>query len=307
MAEDIAGGEGCFLRCVLGTQAADCAGFIVDSCLFAVSSGCEIPSLGNLGGEVVGSQSAVFLAAGCANSLCRAGGCAAGVRARVRFCLAAGIFFPVISLVGLPVAKRAAMVVGVIFAVCIAAFRAEGLFVAIGRTAGVDMGRAGFQLQLFIRIVFPVRTVYIGRELPGIVGVTCGGKYAFTGPNTDIRAAGERPKRDGRELAAIIKTIRQIQVFSTRRFRACGHIGIYPCVPGNDRGTRNADRAGTGQVVAFHVDTAAVTALICGDSIVGDRTAVQIQCTFCTHIDTAAVTGGFVLGDGAAIHVHRAV
>ena len=85
----------------------------------------------------------------------------------------------------------------------------------------MDVGRTGFQLQLLVRIVFHVITGYIGREIPGIVGVTCGGKYAFTGPNTDIRAAGERPKRDGWELAAIIKPIRQIQVFGARRLRAC--------------------------------------------------------------------------------------
>ena len=64
MAENIAGGKGRFALHVLGTQAADCTGFIVDSRLFAVSCGCEILLLGNLSGEVVGSQIAVFLAAG---------------------------------------------------------------------------------------------------------------------------------------------------------------------------------------------------------------------------------------------------
>ena len=125
MAEDIAGGKGRFIGSSFGTQTADAAGLVVDSCLFAVSSGCEILIPGNLSGEVVGSQIAVFLAAGCANSLCRASGRAASVRAFFRMCMAAGIFFPVIIVVGLPFAKRAAVVVGINAAVWLFAFRAD--------------------------------------------------------------------------------------------------------------------------------------------------------------------------------------
>ena len=47
--------------------------------------------------------------------------------------------------------------------------------------------------------------------------------------------------------------------------------------------------------------------LICVDFVSGDGAAVQIQCAFCAHIDAAAVTGGCVLRDRAAVHVHRAV
>ena len=47
--------------------------------------------------------------------------------------------------------------------------------------------------------------------------------------------------------------------------------------------------------------------LICSDRVLGDGAAVQIQCAFCAHIDTAAVTGSCVFRDRAAVHVHRAV
>ena len=49
-----------------------------------------------------------------------------------------------------------------------------------------------------------------------------------------------------------------------------------------------------------------MVALICANRVLGDSTAVQIQCTFCAHIDAAAVTGGCVFRDRAAVHVHRA-
>ena len=50
-----------------------------------------------------------------------------------------------------------------------------------------------------------------------------------------------------------------------------------------------------------------MVALICLDLISSDRAAVQIQCTLATHIDTAAVTGGCVLGDRAAVHVKSGI
>ena len=78
------------------------------------------------------------------------------------------------------------------------------------------MGRAGFQLQLFIRIVFHMITVYIGREIPGIVGFARVGEYVDTGPNPDIRAAGEGSKLDDRQIAAVRESIRQIYVFGGR-------------------------------------------------------------------------------------------
>ena len=90
------------------------------------------------------------------------------------------------------------------------------LGMAGGRTAGVDMSRAGFQLQLLIPIVCHMVTGYIGGEIAGIVGFACGGEYAFTGPDADICAAGEGAERDDWQVTAIIKPIRQIQVFGGR-------------------------------------------------------------------------------------------
>ena len=147
----------------------------------------------------------------------------------------------------------------------------------------------------------------IGEEVFRIVCFTCSGKcYVFSGRNADICAAGEGPKLDGRQIAAVCESMRQMQVIGARRFCACGRIGIDPCIPGNDRGTGDADLTDTGPVVAFHVYTAAIAGFVYIDRVFGDRAAVQIQCAFCTHIDTAAVTGGCVIGDRAAIHVHRA-
>ena len=90
------------------------------------------------------------------------------------------------------------------------------LGMAVGRTAGVDMSRAGFQLQLLIPIVCHMVTGYIGGEISGIVGFACGGEYAFTGPDADICAAGEGAERDDRQVTAIREAIRQIQVFGGR-------------------------------------------------------------------------------------------
>ena len=187
--------------------------------------------------------------------------------------------------------------------VCLLADLTHCLGMAVGRTAGVDMSRAGFQLQLLIPIVCHMVTGYIGGEISGIVGFACGGEYAFTGPDADICAAGEGAERDDRQVTAIREAIRQIQVFGGRgRIRR-----IRPGVPGNDGGAGDADLADTAPLIAFHVDTAAVVALICLDLISSDRAAVQIQCAFCTHIDTAAVTGGCVLGNRAAVHVKNGI
>ena len=108
------------------------------------------------------------------------------------------------------------MLGGVNITVFVTAGRADGFLCAGGRTAGVDMSRAGFQLQLLIPIVCHMVTGYIGGEISGIVGFACGGEYAFTGPDADICAAGEGAERDDRQVTAIREAIRQIQVFGGR-------------------------------------------------------------------------------------------
>ena len=126
--------------------AADGAGLIVDSLFRAGGSGFEIPILGNLSGEVVIAQRAVF---GFADV-------------------------------------------------------ADGLVLAVRRAAGVDMGRAGDEVQLLVILILHMVSGVIGEEVVRIVRFACGGKCcSFFGRNADIRAAGESSKFDDRQIAAV--------------------------------------------------------------------------------------------------------
>lgn len=84
--------------------------------------------------------------------------------------------------VSLPLVRlRGTVVGGIEVTILFAAGRTDGFFVAIGRAAGMDMGCAGFQLQLFVRIVFHVVAGVIGGEITRIVRIARSGKYRFFG------------------------------------------------------------------------------------------------------------------------------
>ena len=84
--------------------------------------------------------------------------------------------------VSLPLVRlRGTVVGGIEVTILFAAGRTDGFFVAIGRAAGMDMGCTGFQLQLFVRIVFHMVAGVIGGEITRIVRIARSGKYRFFG------------------------------------------------------------------------------------------------------------------------------
>ena len=127
---------------------------------------------------IVVCKRAVFPVAGRADSLVLTVHRAAVMRGFLCFYMAAGILFPMLTIISLPVAQSAAVVGGIQLPVFFATGRANRSLHASGFAAAVGVGSAGFQLQLLFRIVFHVASGIIGGEIFGIVCFVCSREYA---------------------------------------------------------------------------------------------------------------------------------
>ena len=161
--------------------AAESTGLVVDRLCRAGGGGFQVLFCDFLC-KAVCAQPAVCGAAGRTDCPVLAGGLAADVRGFVYDGIAARIHLPVLLVVSLPLVRlRGTVVGGIEVTILFVAGRTDGFFVAIGRAAGMDMGCTGFQLQLFVRIVFHMVAGVIGGEITRIVRIARSGKCRFFG------------------------------------------------------------------------------------------------------------------------------
>ena len=127
--------------------AADSAGLVIDRFCCAGRGGFQILFFCCLSCKVMWQKIAVFRAASLADRLAQAGSCAAVMGGSFCFCLAAGVDFPMVFTVMLPVAQYAGVVIRVLFAI-FKGFRS--LFAADGAGLVIDCfccaGRGRFQI-----------------------------------------------------------------------------------------------------------------------------------------------------------------
>ena len=127
--------------------AADSAGLVIDRFCYAGRGGFQVFVFCCFGCEVVRQKIAVFRLAVLADCFLRAGSRAAVMGGSFCFCLAAGVDFPMVFTVMLPVAQYAGVVIRVLFAI-FKGFRS--LFAADGAGLVIDCfccaGRGRFQI-----------------------------------------------------------------------------------------------------------------------------------------------------------------